>query len=118
MDWKLFLDDVRYPTDNSWVIARNYHDAVWYVTNYGLPKFISFDHDLTYDHYMPAIIGQPHEFTGYDFAKWFCQHVSDKKLPLPNGFDFYVHSMNPIGAENIRFYMTQWVHNYKLGEPG
>lgn len=110
MDWKLFLDDERYPADNSWVIARNYHDAVWYVENYGLPKFISFDHDLAFDHY---VIGKPHEFTGYDFAKWFCGYVMDQELALPEGFDFYVHSMNPVGAENIRKYMSHWLHNHR-----
>jgi len=99
MDWKLFLDDERYPADNSWVIARNYHDAVWYVENYGLPKFISFDHDLAFDHY---VIGKPHVFTGYDFAKWFCIYVMDNQLDLSSDFGYYVHSMNPVGAENIR----------------
>jgi len=108
MDWKLFLDDERYPTDNGWVIARNYHDAIWYVENYGLPKFISFDHDLAFDHY---VIGKPHEFTGYDFAKWFCQYVMDRELSLPEGFDYYVHSMNPVGADNIRKYMAQWIRD-------
>lgn len=114
MDWKLFLDDERYPSDNSWVIARNYHDAVWYVTNYGLPRYISFDHDLAFDHYMPVIIGKPQEFTGYDFAKWFANYVMDNDLTLPEKFDFYVHSMNPVGAKNIRDYMSQWLHNYKI----
>ena len=111
MKWKLFLDDERYPTDNSWVIARNYHDAVWYVTNYGLPRFISFDHDLAFDHYT---IGKPHEFTGYDFAKWFANYVMDNEVDLDPDFDYYVHSMNPVGAENIRTYMEHWLHNYRV----
>jgi hypothetical protein len=46
MKWKLFLDDDRYPVDNTWTIARNVDDAIWYVTNYGMPSFIMFDHDL------------------------------------------------------------------------
>jgi hypothetical protein len=100
MFWKLFLDDERYPITNDWHIARNFDDAVWYVTNYGVPYYISFDHDL----------GHPGNRTGMDFAKWFVIHVTDNELDLPNNFDFYVHSQNPIGAENIRSYMTQWLH--------
>lgn len=102
MKYKLFLDDMRYPTDNNWVIARNMDDAVWYVTNYGLPHSISFDHDLADDHY---IIGQLHEKTGYDFAKWFTDHVVENQLTLPDGFSYQVHSMNPVGAENIGQHM-------------
>lgn len=108
--WKLFLDDERYPSDvysniqtHEWTIARNYHDAVWYVHKYGLPSFISFDHDL----------GSPQNLTGMDFAKWFCNHVMDQNISLEKtGFMFYVHSQNPVGAENIRSYMTQFIKNY------
>jgi len=126
MDYKLFLDDERYPADNSWVVARGYHDAVWYVTNYGIPRFISFDHDLAFEHYaavpgIPSAIDdhlllgnallRPREFNGYDFAKWFCQHVADNDLELPSGFGYYVHSMNPVGAENIRKHMAKWMED-------
>jgi hypothetical protein len=48
MKWKLFLDDDRYPVDNTWVIARNFDDACLYVTNYGLPTHMSLDHDMGY----------------------------------------------------------------------
>lgn len=105
--WKLFLDDERYPGDvydnvHGWTIARNYHDAVWYVKTYGLPRYISFDHDLG-----------SHTWSGMDFTKWFCNHVMDNKLSLDKiGFSFYVHSQNPVGAENIRSYMNQFIRDY------
>ncbi len=108
MDYKLYLDDLRYPdTHPNWRIARNYHDAVWMVTNYGMPYHISFDHDLNdfadlYTHRM--------EFTGYDFAKWFCNWVMDNNVDLePIGFTYNVHSANPVGAENIRCYMANFI---------
>lgn len=106
MRWKLFLDDERYPIGNDWTIARNYNDAVWYVTNYGLPYHISFDHDLAYDHY---VIGKPHEYTGYDFAKWLVNYIMDNDLTLPEGFSFFVHSQNPIGAKNIQSLMDKFI---------
>lgn len=103
MKWKLFLDDERYPSgnpvDTSWMIARNFDDAVWYVTNYGLPDFISFDHDL----------GHPNNRTGHDFAKWLGEYMMDEGLHFHPVFKFYVHSQNPVGAKNIQSYMDQLI---------
>jgi hypothetical protein len=110
MTYKLFLDDLRFPETGDWIIARTMDDAVWYVENKGIPHFISFDHDLAADHY---IIGDG-EKTGYDFAKWFANHVMDNDLKLPDSFDYYVHSMNPVGKENIEKYMIHWLHNYRV----
>lgn len=114
MRYKLFLDDERYPAtnDEDWRIVRNYHDAVWYIRTYGIPYHISFDHDLSYEHYLHDwndLHSKPKEFTGYDFAKWFCDYVLENDLDLPEGFCYYVHSMNPIGAENIRTYMENFL---------
>lgn len=117
--WTLFLDDIRYPEDvqydfgaySNLVICRSMDDAVWAVALYGLPVFISFDHDLADTHY---IVGDG-EKTGYTFAKWFCDYVMDNDLELHEDFGFFVHSMNPVGAENIRQYMNnflkEWKHN-------
>jgi len=112
MTYKLFLDDIRFPATSDWIIARNMDDAVWYIKNHGVPFFISFDHDLAADHY---IIGDG-EKTGYTFAKWLTTYVSERNITLPANFDFYVHSMNPVGANNIRNYMTHWLHNYRTGQ--
>ena len=108
MTYKLFLDDIRFPATSDWTIARSMDDAVWYIQNKGIPYFIAFDHDLAHEHY---IIGDG-EKTGYTFAKWFANYVMDHDITLPANFGFDVHSMNPIGAENIRQYMSQWLHNY------
>jgi hypothetical protein len=114
--YTLFLDDIRFPEQVRYNygpykhirIARNYEDAVWMVQQYGLPTFISFDHDLADVHY---IIGDG-EKTGYTFAKWFCDYVMDNRLEMPRGFGYHVHSMNPVGAENIRNYMTRFLIEY------
>ena len=117
MTYTLFLDDIRYPEDvrvdlgpyRDVIICRSMDDAVWAVRQYGLPTFISFDHDLADTHY---IIGDG-EKTGYTFAKWFCDYVMDNKLDLPVGFSYAVHSMNPVGAENIRMYMENFLKVYR-----
>jgi len=119
MRYKLYLDDMRYPDNHSdWRIARNYHDALWYVKTYGLPYHVSFDHDLADIHYEIPDYGHsddfmvtdhvPYEFTGYDFAKWLCQWMLDNVDNI-DGFSYNVHSANPIGAENIRRYMENFL---------
>ena len=100
MKWNLFLDDERYPIGSDWIIARNSAHAKWCIRSYGLPQSIYFDHDLN------------EKETGYDFAKWFCETIMDGYVPLPNDFQYYVHSQNPIGAENIRNYMDNFLKHY------
>jgi hypothetical protein len=118
---KLFLDDLRsvemvYPiTDLSeWVIVRDFHQFVNYIQKYGLPDYISFDHDLGMEHTKFYFQNGGHESppdpltadfkekTGYDVAKWLVDYCVEngKKLPF-----FYVHSHNPIGAKNIREFL-------------
>jgi hypothetical protein len=115
MPWTLFLDDTRFPADvrhnygpyRNVRICRSMDDAIWCVEQYGLPTFISFDHDLVDQHYVSG----EGENTGYAFAKWFCNHVSENNLLLPVGFGVFVHSKNPVGAENIRKYMEDFLNN-------
>lgn len=111
MKYKLYLDDLRYPDLHpDWRIARNYHDAIWYCQAYGLPYHIAFDHDLAYEHYIndTSPMGRPREYTGLDFAKWFCEWVMDNNIDLTD-FTWSVHSANPVGAENIRKYMENFM---------
>lgn len=96
MGWKLFLDDERDPVLPGWIVCRSVTDAVSVCEHYGLPEFISFDHDLGMEKPLDG-----YENTGMGFAKWMVDKILDKELALPGNFDFYVHSQNPIGAANI-----------------
>lgn len=119
---RLFLDDVRVPGDcvlymkpndvyynNDWNIVRNYDEFVNYITENGVPDEISFDHDLSDEHYDPSMYrGGYHynvlysefkEKTGYECVKWLAQYCIDNLIPMPT---CYVHSMNPVGRENIQ----------------
>ena len=100
MRWMLFLDDERYPKDydEDWVIARNFDDAMWYLESKGIPNHIAFDHDL----------GMKSK-TGYQFAKAFCDYLETEGFALPEDFSYSVHSMNPVGAKNIRDYMESYL---------
>lgn len=116
MTYVLFLDDIRFPADVKYdygpykdiIICRSMDDAVWTVEQRGLPRFVSFDHDLAHEHY---IVGDG-EKTGYTFAKWLCQYIMDNELEIPDDFGYHVHSMNPVGAENIRTYINNFIKNW------
>lgn len=117
-EYRLFLDDVRnppevgnymYPVDlrkeyrlYDWVIVRNYQEFIDYISENGLPTYVSFDHDLADEHYDVDNWFEEKELfkekTGLDCAKWMVDYCIDNKLKLPI---FYSHSMNPIGKENI-----------------
>lgn len=120
MMYKLFIDDERLPKSVNWVemplgpwiIARNHDDFVKYIMQHGLPSFVSFDHDLGLEHY---VTGNPNydkykEKTGYDCAKWLVEYCMNNNLEFP---DYQVHSMNPIGRENIRSYIESYKKSRK-----
>ena len=92
-DWALFLDDERYPLNDArnWHIARNLNEAFDLMDDYGIPIHMSLDHDL----------GEGQR-TGMDFVNLFIEDMIEQDLEFPPGFSFYVHSQNPVGAENMR----------------
>ena len=117
MPYKLYLDDIRLPTDtykttknSEWVIVRTYDDFVKVITEKGLPFIVSFDHDLADAHYpfneVDGGICAPRtipydtykEKTGYHAAKWLIDYCIEKKIDLPA---CNVHSANPVGKANI-----------------
>lgn len=89
MSYRLFIDDLRMPAEDDFVIVRNSKEAMDYVINHGCPDFISFDHDLGGDD------------TAIVFLNQFIDHVLDGKTVIPDDFSYFVHSANPVGAENI-----------------
>jgi hypothetical protein len=125
MKYNLFLDDVREPKDVTWIklpdvnwtIVKNYIEFVDTIMKNGIPEIISFDHDLAQEHYRPSMYNRDRHYnkyytdgtfkekTGYECAKWLVKYCMDKNLPFPV---YYVHTMNPIGSENI----TKYIENY------
>lgn len=92
---KMYLDDLRTPIEEFDFIVRSYDEAVNIVQKYGVPSYISFDHDLG--------INKEGELlkSGYDFAKWLVNGDMDGTLKIPSHFSYKVHSQNPIGKQNI-----------------
>lgn len=110
--YKMFIDDERFPKGyfpklksflselslnlinkdifGFFIISRNYDQTVNLINQYGIPEFISFDHDL----------GDSKD--GYEIARFMIEQDLDGKKCFPSNFSFYVHSQNPIGKENIQ----------------
>jgi len=92
MNFTMYLDDIRKLPNSSWVLARNYDDFRSIIMTNGCPNHISFDHDL----------GANQE-SGFDAAKWLVnQDLNYEGKFIPEDFTFNVHSMNPVGHENIK----------------
>ena len=119
----LFLDDFREPEDvlaytslqegrkyivDDWIVVKSYQEFVGYIKKHGLPDVISFDHDLSEEHYSPLMYSTPKEYnalyktfkekTGFDAAKWLKRYAKRNNLSVPM---IYCHSRNPIGKNNI-----------------
>lgn len=109
MSYKLYIDDIRNPPDGSWVVARSVDAAITYIRTYGFPRFISFDHDLglklrVRDDNAIILLAEEEDTeapSGFDFAKWLVNEDLENRW-MARGFDYHVHSANPVGAANIR----------------
>ncbi len=120
---RIYLDDVRTPNQDTWVIARNYDEFVKIVNESGLSSIdmISLDHDLgesAMKEYFTNVspnykldYNNISEKTGLDCAKFLVDKSIEDNVPLPL---VYVHSANPIGSANIMGYINNYLKNCRL----
>jgi hypothetical protein len=120
---RLYLDDVRTPSQDDWMVVRNYDEFVSKIHLHGLENFevISLDHDLgdsamfeyynnVKDNYQLDYMNIT-EKTGYDCCKFLVSESMSKNIPLPQ---IYVHSANPIGSANMMGYINNYFMNCRL----
>jgi hypothetical protein len=121
---RLYLDDVRTPIGEDWLVARNYEQFVAIVRLNGLENFdvISLDHDLgdqamieyytnVKTNYELNYDNITNEKTGYDCCKFLVAESMTKNIPLPQ---IYIHSANPIGSGNMMGYINNYLMNCRL----
>lgn len=94
---------------NKWVYARNYQEFIDLVSsNFDQVEIISFDHDIYSWEYVEDSNGNlnPVEKTGKDAAQFVIDYCiyNNKKLP-----DWFVHSDNTKGNENIRILLLNYM---------
>ena len=88
----IFLDDIRDPPDDKWIIARNAMFAYHVIEmSYQLNRkiVISLDHDL----------GEGIS-TGYDLLNWIEENIALNEDFRPE-IAFLIHSANPVGRDNM-----------------
>jgi hypothetical protein len=132
---RIYLDDVRTPTGDNWIVVRNYDEFVVEVNKIGLENIdiISLDHDLGdtamkeyFDNVSPNYTldySNIQEKTGYDAIKFLValfHNTNEVRFNMSRSerkshkFVFpvvYVHSANPIGASNIMGFCNNFLMN-------
>lgn len=123
VEYNLFLDDERVPSDaqeytkwvyndKEWLVVRNYEQFCEAIKQFGMPRIVSFDHDLKPNHIPPRYMWDNYELskrwqdenlnvfskTGRKCAEYLigATGVLDKK---PTGV--WIHSQNPVGSDKI-----------------
>lgn len=105
----LYLDDVRMPLVPGIEVVRNYDQFVWHLQNKPIPQLLSFDHDLSFEHY-PFEEENPSLVIPYESFKektgWHCaRYIVENQIPI----EFWaVHSFNPVGRRNIERELRQY----------
>jgi hypothetical protein len=119
----IYLDDIRTPNDERWIICRDYDEFVNRVNEIGLDNIetISLDHDLgetAIREYFKNVTNNYilnyeniHEKTGYDCSKWLVEKSIETGINLPT---ILTHSANPIGSANIMGYINNYLKNKRL----
>jgi hypothetical protein len=88
---KLFVDDIRIPPDQTWIVARSSGEALKMCSALW-PTELALDHDLG------------GEDTIMNFLKGLYE-MWDGERAIPA---WSVHSGNPVGKKNIVAYMESW----------
>ena len=121
----IFLDDERFLVDVTWInynqefknvfVCRNFVDFTCaydndfkdiFTSSFNLKNYtFSFDHDIA------SFDENGYERTGLTCAKWLCDFIMDNNLD-PKDLEYYVHSQNPVGAENIKKYIEGFKQNW------
>ena len=111
----LYLDDVRVPLIRGIDLVRSYDEFVAYLQTHEMPEVISWDHDISEEHYPTASEGDRDEIpyeTYRDKTGFHCAlYVVENKLPLKL---WTVHSLNPVGGDNIRRLLRAYRPNGEL----
>ena len=119
--YNIFLDDIRVPEDVTWIklttveclIVRYYVEFRNTIVSKFIPTFVTYDHDLSDQHYQPIITlnqndinyNKYREKTGYECAQFLVNQCMNKGIKHPR---FAVHSMNPVGKKNIVSYINSY----------
>lgn len=120
--YKIYLDDIRIPTEDGWTVVRSYSEFVDKINEIGLDniELISLDHDLD-----DSAMDEWMDNTYYSYT------INYDNIKEPTGFhcamrliemwklgepvvDVVVHSANAIGSGNIMGVINHYRHVHRL----
>jgi hypothetical protein len=109
MTWKLFLDDqwqdkempFRNPP-SGFIPAANCAEAIALVYEFGVPEFMDLDHDLGDGKDAMHFLKELELYNCLSYERKECM----KSVPA-----WKVHSMNPVGRDNINAFMKAWARD-------
>lgn len=115
MNYRLWIDDNAYDpgiaawrkppaNETDWIIATASEQALAIVKAYGVPSYISFDHDL-------GLLNNGESDSTILFLKSLFEM---DPLAIDKIYGYDVHSQNPEGALNIYAYMDSWKRSLEL----
>lgn len=102
--YRLWIDDDsgkpgiaawRNPPDPSWKVAHSSKEAIELIEKFGVPSYISWDHDL-------GLNDQGEPDTAMVVLKYLSEHHFNVSI------EYNIHSANPEGAKNINCFMKSW----------
>jgi hypothetical protein len=118
----IYLDDLRTPLDQEWIVVRNYDEFVDTINEIGLENIglISLDHDLgdsamkewhtnVYHNYT-LDYDNITEKTGMNCTKWLVDQWLEGKPVVT----VKVHSANAVGSANMMGYVNNYKHINRL----
>jgi hypothetical protein len=132
---RIYLDDIRTPLEQDWIVVRNLAEFSKKIQEIGLENIshISLDHDLdksAMDEYFNNVVknytidySKIIEPTGLDCVRWIVDHFYKmnpkrrkmsrfEKKSYPIKFpEVVVHSHNPIGSGNMMGYINNFYKN-------
>ena len=95
---KLYIDDIRDPKGEGYIIKRSSDSAIRYMHEFGCPDYISFDHDLGGDD------------TAMEVVRWMIgADLNNEGKFIPDDFEFNVHSANICGKANIESLLNSYL---------
>ena len=84
-----------------WLVVKNYDAFVKAILAFGIPKRVSFDHDLA------CFDADGNEMTGKNAVDYVIGYCLDNDKPFPKSW--YVHSDNTNGRQNIIGAITNYL---------
>jgi len=118
---RIYLDDVRTPIEQDWIVVRSYQEFKDAVNEIGLRNIhmISLDHDLgdsAMSEYFTNVspnykldYNNITEKTGMDCIKWLVEQWLDGQPVV----EVVVHSANAVGSGNIMGYCNNYLHTHR-----